>query len=255
VIPVDAAQLGPFGGELTYRKNSKKEKKMKPKWQDRFYHLAMLCTAVFMLGGCATMKPSALNSETTAIDVSKESIALLTVKIANDYKTSYQPDIKYVFVWSDSKKDREKISFSVDETQKKLGDSFNEYLISFQLPAGKYKLRELFAQSGIFPTIGSFLVPLYSSFSIEPQKIIYLGHIEATIIERTNDELLRAGPVMPFIDQAVTGASGGTFVVKITDLYEKDIALFQQKYPYLAQHQVDNLTLPQWSQPTEKDMQ
>ena len=228
---------------------------MKTEWQGKFYHLVMLCMIIFMLGGCATMKPPALNSETTAIDVSKESIALLTVKIANTYKISYQPNIKYAFIWSDAEKDREKFSFSVDEKYKEMEDSFNEYLISFQLPAGEYKLRELFAQSGIFPVIGSFSVPLYSSFSIEPQKIIYLGHIEATIIERTDDELLRAGPVIPLIDQAVTGASGGTFVVKISDLYEKDIELFQQKYPYLAQHKVDNLTLPQWSQPTEKDMQ
>ena len=228
---------------------------MKAKWQERFYHLAMLCAIVFMLGGCATMKPPALNSETTAIDISKESIALLTVKISNKYRTSYQPNIKYAFVWSDAEKDREKFSFSVDEKYKEVEDSFNEYLISFQLPAGRYKLRELFAQSGLFPFIGTFSVPLYSSFSIEPQKIIYLGHIEAAIIERTDDELLRAGPVIPLIDQAVTGASGGTFVIKITDLYEKDINLFQQKYPYLAKHQVENLTLPQWNQPTEKDMQ
>jgi hypothetical protein len=123
------------------------------------------------------------------------------------------------------------------------------------LPAGKYKLRELFAQSGIFPVIGTFSVPLYSSFFIEPQKIIYLGHIEATIVERTDDKLLRAGPVIPLIDQAVTGASGGTFVITVTDLYENDIKLFQQKYHYLAQYQVENRTLPQWNQPTEKDMQ
>lgn len=228
---------------------------MKTKWQNRFYHLSFLCAIVFVLSGCATMKPPALNTDTTAIDVSKESIALLTVKIANEYKTSYQPNIKYVFVWSDVEKDREKFSFSVDEKYKEVEDSFNEYLISFQLPAGTYKLRELFAQSGIFPVIGTFSVPLYSTFSIETQKIIYLGHIEATIVERTDDKLLRAGPVIPLIDQAVTGASGGTFVVQIEDLYEKDIKLFQHKYPYVAQYRVENLTLPQWSQPTEKDMQ
>ena len=228
---------------------------MKTKRKFRFYHLLMLCAIVFMLGGCATMKPPALNSETTAIDVSKESIALLTVKIANNYKTSYQPNIKNAFVWSNAEKDREKFSFSVDEKYNEVENSFNEYLISFQLPAGKYKLRELYARSGIFPVIGTFSVPVYRSFSIEPHKIIYLGHIEATIKERIDEESLRAGPVIPLIDQAVTGASGGTFIVTITDLYENDIKLFQQKYPYLAQHHVENFTLTQWNQPTEKDMQ
>jgi hypothetical protein len=228
---------------------------MKTQRQLKFYHFLTLCVVVFMLGGCATMKPPALNSNTKAIDVSKESIALLTVKIANEYKTSYQPNIKYAFVWSDSEKDRGKFSFSVDEKYNEVENSFNEYLVSFQLPPGKYKLRELFAHSGIFPVIGSFSVPVYSPFSIEPGKIIYLGHIEATIKERTDEQLLRAGPVIPLIDQAVTGASGGTFIITINDLYENDIKLFQQKYPYLAQHKVENSTLPQWRQPTQKDMQ
>ena len=82
----------------------------------------------------------------------------------------------------------------------------------------------------------------------------YIGHIEATIEERIDDKLLRAGFVIPLIDQAVTGASGGTFVVKITDLFENDIQLFQTEYPYLAQHQIKNSILPQWNQPTEEDM-
>ncbi len=228
---------------------------MKKRRQVKFYLLMALCTILFMLGGCATIKPPALSDKTSTIDVSNESIALLTVKIANEYKPSYQPNIKYVFVWTDTEKDRKKFSFSVDEKYKEVKKSFNEYLISFQLPPGEYKLREMLAQSGIFPVIGTFSVPLYTSFSIEPNKITYLGHIEAIIKERTDDKLLRAGPVIPLIDQAVTGASGGTFIITISDLFEDDIKLFQQKYPYLAQHQVDNLTLPQWTQPTEEDMQ
>ncbi|HKJ33235.1 MAG TPA: hypothetical protein VKA34_15475 [Balneolales bacterium] len=228
---------------------------MTARWQSRLNHLLFFCVIVFMLGGCATIKPPALSSDTNKIDVAKESIALLTVKIANEYKTSYQPNIKYVFVWSNGEKDREKYSFKVGEKYNEAENSFNEYLVSFQLPAGSYKLRELFAQSGIFPVIGSFAVPVYSSFSIAPNKIIYLGHLEAIIKERTDDKELRAGSVFPLIDQAVTGASGGTFVVTITDLFEDDIKLFQKKYPYLTQYQVDNLTLPQWTQPTEKDMQ
>ncbi len=228
---------------------------METRRQVKFYRLLVLCTIVFMLSGCTTIKPPALSGNTSIIDVSKESIALLTVKIANEYKPSYQPNIIYIFVWGDMEKDRNEYSFSVDEKYKEVENSFNEYLISFQLPPGKYKLRELFARSGIFPVIGAFSVPVYSSFSIEPHKIIYLGHLEATIKERTDDKMLRAGSVIPLIDQAVTGASGGTFDVKIADLFEDDIKLFQQKYPYLGKHQVENHTLPQWTQPTEKDMQ
>jgi hypothetical protein len=228
---------------------------MKKKWKCRVKCLLLLCVIVFMLGGCATIKPLALSSNTNTIDVSKESIALLKVKIANKYKTSYQPNIKYVFIWSEGKKDREKFSFSVDEKYREVDNSFNEYLMSFQLPPGTYKLREFFAQRVLFPVIGTFVVPVYRSFTISPNKIIYLGHIEANIKERTDDNELRAGPVIPLIDQAVTGASGGTFVVTITDLFEDDMKSFKAKYPYLEQYQVDNFTLPQWTQPTEVDMQ
>ena len=229
---------------------------MKSKWQNRFYHLSILCAIVFVLNGCATINPSALNTNITAIDLSKESIALLTVKVANEYKTSFQPNITAIFVGSDVEKDGEKFTFQIDGKYKEVEDSFNEYLISFQLPAGTYKLLRLHAYNGDnFFITGIFSIPIYSTFSIEPQKIIYLGHIEATLVERTDEKLLRAGPVLPLLDQAVVGASGGTFVIQIEDLYESDIKLFQQRYPYLAKYQVENLTLPQWSQPTKKDMQ
>lgn len=227
---------------------------MKTRWQCRLNHLLFLCVIVFMLGGCATMKPPALSSDTNTIDVSKESIALLTVKIANKYKTSYQPNITAVFVGSNGEKDREKYSCKVGKKYNEVKNSFNEYLISFQLPAGTYKLQGLFAIGNKFPVTGMFFVPVYSSFSIAPNKIIYLGHLEAIIKERTDDKELRAGSVMPLINQSVIGASGGTFVVTITDLFEDDIKLFQKDYPYLKQYQVDNLTLPQWTQPTEEDM-
>ena len=230
---------------------------MKANRQSNFNHLMILCaiTLSFMLGGCASMKPSALNHDVNTIDVSKESIALLAIKVANDYKPSYQPNIKYIFVHNNDKENGEKYSFKIDEKFNEVEDSFNEYLISFQLPAGTYKLKTLLAQSGIFPVIGTFSIPIYSTFSIQSEKIIYLGHIEATIKEKTEEKELRAGSVFPLIDQAVTGASGGTFVVKITDSFENDIKLFKKDYPYLSQHQIDNLTLPQWTQPTEEDMQ
>ena len=218
------------------------------------YLLAALFSILFILGGCAAGKPPALNSNVAGVDVSKESIALLTVKISNKFKTGYQPEIKSVFVWSDDGQGREEFSFSVDDKYNEVENSYNEYLISFQLSAGNYKLYQLFARAGIFPVTGSFSVPLYSPFSLEPHKIVYLGHIDATVIERTDDNTLRAGPVIPLIDQAVIGASGGTFVITITDQYEKDIKLFQSKYPYLAQYKVEDHTLPQWKQPPDKDL-
>lgn len=210
---------------------------------------------VFLLGGCATIKPSALNQGIQSINISQESIALLSIKVSNKYKPSYQPKIMYVFVWENGKDDNKKYSFKVEDPYKEIENEYNEYLISFQLKSGKYKLRELFAQSGIFPVRGTFSMPIYSVFEIEANKIIYLGHIEASIKEKTKNDELRAGPVIPLIDQAVTGASGGTFVIEITDLFKNDIDLFKKQYPYLSSYNIENRTLPQWKKPTEQDMQ
>lgn len=66
----------------------------------------------------------------------------------------------------------------MEEKYNGIKDEFNEYLISFQLPPGEYKLRELFAQSGIFPGSGTFSVPVYSSFKVEPNNILDLGNID-----------------------------------------------------------------------------
>ena len=229
---------------------------MKKSLKDNNYSaLIGLLFLMLMLGGCATMKPPALSHDVKKLDVSEESIALITVKIANKYKMSYQPNIKYVFIWEDKKENRKKYSFDVGEKHNEVENEFNEYLISFQLPPGKYKLREFFAQRGKFPVIGTFSLPIYTSFSIEPNKIIYLGNIDAYIKERTSDDELRAGPVIPLIDQAVTGASGGTFVIEITDHFNNDIAKFKQKYHQITGYDIINLALPPWKKPTKEDMQ
>lgn len=227
---------------------------MKTRQQVGFCHALTLFVITLILGGCATIKPPPLNSNMAGIDVSKESIALLTVKIANKYKTGYQPDIKSLLILTNEEQGRKEFSFSVDEKYNEVRNAYNEYLISFQLPAGDYKLYQLFARSGMFPVTGTFVVPLYSCFSIKPQTINYLGHIDATVIKRMDDNTLLAGPVIPLIDQAVIGASGGTFVITITDQYEMDIKLFEKKYPYLAKHKVENHTLPQWKQPPDRDL-
>ncbi|MFH0783443.1 MAG: hypothetical protein V2B20_16025 [Pseudomonadota bacterium] len=235
--------------------------------QEKYLYLFGLCVMLYMLAGCAlnlpTRKPLALSDKTSTIDLSKESIALLTVRIANELRPGLQPRIGCVMIDSVGEKDANKFWFIVKEKYRGKESSFNEYLLSVNLPPGKYKIKTLDASSPPFPSpisgfpvVGSYSVPLSSSFIIEPRKIVYLGHINATIKERTDETLLRAGPVVPqAIPQAIAGASTGTFIINITDSFEDDMKMFQQKYPYLANYQVENHTLPPWIQPTEKDIQ
>ena len=62
-----------------------------------------------------------------------------------------------------------------------------------------------------------------------------------------------AGPTIPLIPQSVIGASGGTFVIEITDEYEADIQQITREYPNLANYSVVNKTLPPWKNPRLKD--
>ena len=56
--------------------------------------------------------------------------------------------------------------------------------------------------------------------------------------------LLEAGVSVPLIDQAVVGASGGTFDVVISDAYATDGPLFRSKFPALAKVEVQQEVLP-----------
>ncbi len=221
----------------------------------RVVFFGTLILAAILLGGCATVKPMALNDETEVLDLSKESVALFTVKTSNRYKPSYQPHVSSVIVWTnDNREKTEKYGFQVKEPHDKVENQYDEYLASISLAPGKYKLREIFGTSGTFPVRGFFGVPMYTPIELKPNKIVYLGRIEAVIRERKNDGELRAGPVVPLLDQAVTGFAGGTFDINVYDNYDKDIALFKQIYPLLNKYTVEKAVLPQWKKPTEEEM-
>jgi hypothetical protein len=93
-----------------------------------------------------------------------------------------------------------------------------------------------------------------SSLELVPCSIVYLGRVEAMVPERKNDTELRAGPLIPLIDQSVAGYSGGTFHIHILNNYDSDRAFFREKYPALQAVTVDQVVLPEWRQPSKEDM-
>lgn len=216
--------------------------------------LSSLVAVSIALSGCASIKDAPISKDVTSVDTSKESIAFMTVRVSNQKSPSYQPNMKYAFVWEDKVSDRKKYSFKVEDPTSKSDGKYNEYLVSFQVKPGEYVVRELFAQSGFFPVIGTFGVPVFKKVVVPANKVVYLGHVDATVVDRTSDEQLRAGPVVPLIDQAVVGASGGTFKIDIQDKYDADTAFVKGKYPAFSAVGIENMTLSQWVKPTEKEM-
>ncbi len=220
-----------------------------------FQALGAAC-ALVLFSGCVSTKPMALSSKTQRIDVGQESVALMTVRLANTFKLSRQPHLKYVQVRRDDGSGEEAnyeiadiLAQSEDET-----NQFEEAALSFPLRPGRYQLRFIWVTSPSLLAPGNGTVPIYSRFEIKPGQVVYLGRAEATRRERKSDDELRAGPVIPLIDQSVSGFSGGTFEVAIRDSYEEDLAKLRKLYPALEGAQIAKAVLPAWRKPTDDDM-
>jgi hypothetical protein len=203
---------------------------------------------LFVLAGCAANMPLTANQDT--LDLSNESIALVSVKVANQYKSSYQPGMMYAFFFPEGE-DGEKthIDIKTDPVVSE-DDKYNEYILNFSLKPGTYNFAAIWGQYQV-PLLlnATCVIPLNLKVEIKPNCVSYLGHIDAVIRKRNNDGEQRAGAVVPLLDQAVVGFSGGTFDVAISDQYGEDMGRFLAKYPALNNVTVEKNVLSQWVRP------
>lgn len=197
-------------------------------------------------GGCVTMKPMALSREAPAPSLDpQQSLALATLRLANVYKTGYQPHAKSLTVKGQGEKG-ERLTFDLGTPFKASAvetDQFEEFLVSMALPPGAYAVTTSHATASGFFILGNGLVEINSPFMLGPAQAVYLGRIDVTRRERVGDEP-RAGIVIPLIDQAVSGFAGGTFDVKIVDRYDEDLAIMRAQFPALEKVTVEKQILP-----------
>ncbi len=211
---------------------------------------------VLVVSGCATVRNMALSPQMKGIDTAKESIVLITLKASNEYKPTYQPFVLGLGVRTQGSPGKRKLyGFNIVKPFRTVKHKFNEYLLSLKLPPGDYQTT-IFApgRSGFFPVRGNFIIPLYLNFTLKADEVVYMGRIEANNRERKNDDELRAGPIIPLIDQAVTGFGNGTFDINIYDNYDNDIKDFTEAFPYLSSVQINKAILPPWKKPSPDDM-
>jgi len=222
----------------------------------KFRYLFVVCLALFM-AGCAGHQ-MALTKGQSSIDVTKKSLALLSVKISNQYKPKYQLDIIGALICPQSEtcghgsfKNFHKIKSHY--RIKSVEDSFNEYLLSFELERGTYNVHSMGAVYDYFPITGGGPVPLNFKIEIKSNSITYLGHLDVVMRERKNDSEQRAGPFRPLLDQnPVVGAYSGTFDVVVEDKFDEDMKLFISEYPALQKVKVEKSILPQWIRPEKQ---
>jgi hypothetical protein len=186
------------------------------------------------LTGCATQLPMAL-SDGSAPKADKVTL-LMSVTLDNRYKPSSQPELLVVNVEKGGAKDKaDRFNFTPDA--KALRNSAGEntpksYFLSLELNPGDYVMPAMTSMARKILINGMFQTVLMQDLSFPQAGVYYIGHVQADVRERKDDEE-RAGPVIPLIDQAVVGASGGTFDVTISDRWAKDETVFKEAYPGL----------------------
>lgn len=234
----------------------------------------LLCVAGLMalalnMGGCATptKMPYAKGAKVPAAG---GPVLLMTTTIKNAHHPTFQPELIVVNVETpEAKAKAQRFNFVKDDyadllppkvqarKNKKAKEESNDpaateghtYLIRMQLPPGSYVIRGLTSMSRSFPVNATFFAPMHSPLTVGGGGVVYLGHVDATVRERKGEEF-RAGPVIPLLDQAAAGASGGTFDVVISDRMATDEKLFRERFAPLANVEIRKSILPPFDRDT-----
>jgi hypothetical protein len=204
-----------------------------------------IAAAGAVMTGCATVNPMAFDKQTKAIDTKEKSIVLMTVDVSRSDGSRYVPEpfvVKLEKPGAQNKEDRQNFKFSKD-TDALQENGHNVYLVRLALVAGEYKVVNVTGMASAFPINSFFEVPLLSGLKVKPNSVTYIGRVTAKLRERVGNEF-RAGPVVPLIDQAITGMSGGTWEVSVDNAADKDIGLFRAAYPVLQGVTIDTAPLP-----------
>jgi hypothetical protein len=203
-----------------------------------------------MMTGCATRTPQAFEKDSDVLSVTSHPVYLMTATIKNDYKDYYEPHLLVVNIVKAGATDSSgRLNFTMDDKARwDENDSVdgNKYLLRMQLPPGQYELVGLTALTRRFPIAGSYFVPIHAQLEVRPGgDVFYIGHVDATVRERKGNEF-KAGASIPLIDQAVVGASSGTFDVTISDAFDTEEAVFRGKFNGLKQILIQRKILPPW---------
>lgn len=203
---------------------------------------AVVCCVVT---GCATVNPMAFDKKTTVIDTKEKSILLMAIEVSRSDDSRWVPKpfaVKFAQPGAQSKEERQNFKMSEgNDTVTEGGKTV--YLARMALVNGAYKLYDVTGMASAFPLHGFFVVPLNVDLQVKPNSVTYVGRITAKMRDRKGDEF-RAGPLLPLIDQAVTGFSGSTWDVSIDNQEQKDLALFRANFPVLKDVAIDVAPLP-----------
>lgn len=189
---------------------------------------------VAAMAGCAS---PGLNKNAQTVDLSKESILVFSMDFTNTFKPGTSWNNLGVTIASTDPQDASAKTaglLSVGTFNAESGLA----LVSRQLPPGRHTINTLSGsiRSAIF--FGAMKFNVDAPFDVPPNAVIYAGHISIFNNERTDKDDQATGFVIPLLDQAITGMSGGTVDVVLEDRYDKTVELLKTEYPALRNVQV-----------------
>ena len=209
----------------------------------RYFALFIILSFIVATTGC--VGGMALKKSTKVLDTSKKSIALLTIRTSNQVKPKHQLPLKYIDVKS-SEEDKSK-RFKPGRSFKYEKEQFFEYLVSLALPPGE---NTIWLITGIIRggAYGAYEFETDINFNLEPDSIVYLGHLEMVNRLRSEEESQAArfastdysllGLLLASVSYAQAGLSAGSMKLTISDRFDEDIEFFKQRCPALNDYTV-----------------
>ncbi len=199
--------------------------------------------------GCATVVRMPLQERADAPDLKQKSVMVARLKIRNEYKPGHQPRLLCVLAKDARDPEAKTFSFTEPTLLGDLDQAGKDYFFSMEMAPGRTKVLLARFLRQIPLLMNAFAeAELNAEIDVPQSSVVYLGSIEAVIVERADDSQPRAGPVIPLIDQGVAGFSGGTFRLSVKDDFEKDQKELFARYPYLQgkeiQKQILTITAP-----------
>jgi hypothetical protein len=171
---------------------------------------------------------------------------LMVVTVTNDYKPAFQPtDLEIALVPDGARRTggfgedplaayRTKLVRVNPDVERP-----RTFVLLMPLHAGTYALQDVRGGAAKFPMTGAFNLPIIRKVSIQPGRLTYLGHVDAVNRERRSDQERRAGPVIPLVDQAAAGFSGGTFDLTIRDSLSEDLGIISKSLGSISPERID----------------
>lgn len=209
---------------------------------EKYIFNLILLLSCFLMLNCAPGKPLAISIDSKNLNITEESIALLVIKTSNKVNAGFVPLIRSTEVRDNI--NNKNIKFDCANSVLESPEGYLDHLISMQLPPGDYTLTNFSGSStiggkaSVWVPPGSFSWNFSAEFNLIPNKIVYLGRMEAINRDRIGNEK-QSGSTIPLIPQSVSGFSRGTFDLKCIDMFEEDLNNILRSYQWVREYHIE----------------